>query len=333
MKIFTDLNHLANHTKYLAFLDLIRSFLLSSDFIEVRVPSLSPVIIPESHLGIFQSEFQFFGEKESLFLTPHPELFLKRLLASGSPSLFTITKAFRNQESTTHKHSPEFDMLEFYKVNANYSDLSTIVLLLLQYLAEQWFGNHTLTYQGKVIDLSRWEIFTVEKAFEKFAKIVHSNNETNFLKQAKNLGYKVAGFSYTEVWSQVYSGLVEPNLGTRGVPTLIKDYPQSLGATAQYNTTSKFVERFEFYIEGIELGNGATENAQYQSEKELEVYYHQENLNRNKNCLAPILPDIEFPSILKRLPPTAGIGIGLERLAAIFINISDIRELKVSWVE
>jgi elongation factor P--(R)-beta-lysine ligase len=333
MHIHTEVTHLTNHIKYLAFKYLVRSYLIQSQYTEVQVPTLSPAIIPEGYLGIFKTELDFFGDKDSLFLTPHPEIFLKRLLVAGAPSLFAISPSYRNHEGTTHKHSPEFDMLEFYKVGANYDELAKDVLGLLQYVCEQWFGSTTFTYKQKTIDVSAWEVITVAEAFNKYAGITEIFNETEFIRQACALGYTTKGFEFTEVFSQVYTDQVENHLGSNGRPTLIKDYPKALGATARWNTDKQVAERWEFYIEGIELGNAANEQADHLTLGELQTKYQAEIQDRIKNKLTPIVPDLEFPQLLKDLPNCSGIGMGLERLCAIFLDLEDIRELKVSWVE
>jgi elongation factor P--(R)-beta-lysine ligase len=333
MQIHTDLSHLTNHTKYLAFKDLVRSYLIQSQYTEVQVPTLSPTIIPEGYLGIFRTELDFFGDKDYLHLTPHPEIFLKRLLVAGSPSIFAISSSYRNHEATTHKHSPEFDMLEFYKVNADYNQLAEDVLGLLQYVCQQWFGSMTFGYNNKIIDVSSWEVITVAQAFAKYAGITEIFDQQQFLKQATDLGYKTEGFEFTEVFSQIYSDKVEDHLGANGHPTLIKDYPQSLGATARWNNDKQVAERWEFYIEGIELGNAANEQADHLTLEELKSKYATEMLDRIKNNLTPIEPDLEFAQLLKDLPSCSGIGMGLERLCAIFLDLTDIRDLKVSWVE
>ena len=224
-------------------------------------------------------------------------------------------------------------MLEFYKVNANYDQLADDVLGLLQYVSEQWFGSTTFVYRGKTINLSAWEIITVAEAFAKHAGITEIFDEKEFIKQARDLGYTTEGFEFTEVFSQVYSDKVEDHLGRNGKPTLIKDYPRSLGATARWNSEKGVAERWEFYIEGIELGNAANEQADHLDLDELQAKYRTEMQDRNKNKLTPIEPDLEFAQLLKDLPNCSGIGIGLERLCTIFLDLEDIRELKVSWVE
>lgn len=333
MEIHTNLNNLANHTRYIAFKDLVRSYLIQQDYTEVDVPTLSPVIIPEGYLGIFRTELDYFGDTSPLFLTPHPEIFLKRLLVAGSPSLFSISRSYRNHEGTTVKHSPEFEMLEFYKTNADYNHLATDVLGLLRYICEQWFGGSTFRFQNKIIDVSEWETITVADAFKQYAGINNIFDHSAFFEQAQNLGYTIKGFDYTEVFSQIYSDKIESNLGTHGRPTLIKDYPKELGATARWNTEKQVAERWEFYIEGIELGNAANEQADHLTLQQLQDKYASELHDRSKNKLTPIVPDIQFSQLLKNLPPCSGIGIGLERLCSIFLNLSDIRDLKLTWVE
>lgn len=303
------------------------------NYTEIEVPTLSPVIIPEGYLGIFRTDQDFAGEQEPLFLTPHPELFLKRLLCTGVDSLFCIARCYRNNETSTSRHSPEFEMLEFYQIGSDYNQLASEVLGLLQFCAQQWYGSNTIIHQGKMVDLNHWETITVAEAFARYADIQDIFDHQVFFQRAQELGYKTSGFSYTDVWSQIYTDKVEPNLGAHGKPTLIKDYPWELVSHARWNTDKKVGERFEFYINGVELGNAASEQADHLTYEDLVKKYDEEMQDRSKNNLTEISADTEFPEILKNLPQCSGIGIGLERLCAVFLDLEDIRDLKVSWIE
>jgi elongation factor P--(R)-beta-lysine ligase len=327
MHIKTNLAHFKNHERYLQLKREAMNYLRSVSCREVEVPTLSPVIIPEGYLGIFGTTLDVAGSSTPLFLTPHPELFLKRLMHAGSGSLCCISRAYRNQEDITHKHSPEFEMLEFYLANHDYMELAEVVKNLVAALAVSIHGSATCSYQNQQIHLDTWEKISISEAFERYAGITDILDESRFLSQAAAKGYTTTGFGYLEVFSQIYTDKIEEHLGTHGMPTMIYDYPPALAATARVNPSTGYAERWEFYIAGVELGNAANEQANLVTQAELHQKYQNEVLERDKNGLTKIIPDSEFEHIVATLAPFAGIGIGLERVAAILLDLKDICEL------
>jgi elongation factor P--(R)-beta-lysine ligase len=333
MNIVSHPENLHNHSQYLGILRSIEDFLKKTGYIQIHLPLLSSKLIPESYLEVFETEFIYPTRKEKLFLTPSPELFLKRLIVHGVGSCFSLDTSFRNSEPTTNKHSHEFQMLEFYKVNAGYFDIANDTLAMMQYIAKNLYNSTVIEYQNKKIDLSQWEKITVTEAFKKFANISNVLDHESFFAEAKEKGYDVGSHSYVELWSQIYGIEVEPNLGKNGFPTVIYEYPRELAATAQYDDVRKVAERLEFYIEGIELGNcgnAGTTNTNIEEHKKR----FQSDIDLRKNSGMVEHPaDIEFIEVLQHLPPCAGIAIGVERLAMIFLNLKSITELQMIEIE
>jgi len=327
MRIETNLTHFENHTRYLQLKRVAMEYLVSIGCREVEVPTLSPVIIPEGYLGIFGTNLEIAGTTTPLFLTPHPELFLKRLMHAGSGSLCCISHAYRNQEDVTHKHSPEFEMLEFYLADYDYIQLAEVVKSLIVAMAKSLYGIARCQYRGKAIQLENWEKISIAEAFLQYAGITNILDEADFLRQAHRLGYTTGGFGYLEVFSQIYTDKVESNLGTNGMPTMIYDYPPALAATARVNPTTGYAERWELYIQGVELGNAANEQANLLTREQIKTKYQVELIERTKNKLTQIVPDSEFENIIATLLPFAGIGIGLERLCCILLDLENICEL------
>lgn len=325
MNIKTHVEHQRAHAIFQRLKKQTRDFLESKGIMEVDLPVLSPALVPESYLEVFETNFRLGSHIQPLYLTPSPELFLKRLLAHEMGDIFYLGKSFRNSDPTATLHSFEFTMLELYKMNAQYMDIADIVLRLLQFLA----GGKPITYKGKTIAFSHWEKVSVAEAFEKYAHISENAllNHHLFMQRAMERGYRTEGFSYEDVWSQIYTQDIEPNLGMGGVPTLLYDYPKEFAALAALNADGKTAKRFEFYIAGVELGDCYTELTDW---KEQYIRFEQEQKKRKESdrIMHPI--DKGFIEALQYgLKPCAGIAIGFDRLAAIFANVSSIEETQV----
>ncbi|NTU46291.1 EF-P lysine aminoacylase GenX [Candidatus Roizmanbacteria bacterium] len=306
-----------------------REYLATNGYLELELPVLSPVLIPESYLEIFETQYRFLDHKEPLYLAPSPELFMKRVLAYQKLNCFSLGKAFRNGETNSSRHAPEFTMLEFYKLGADYLGIADELLHLMQHIAEQLFQSHSIVYQGKEISLKQWEQVSVTEAFERYAGIDSAElfDTKLFVQKAEKKGYTTAGFSYEDIFSQIYAQEIEPHLGKNGYPTLLYDYPKEFAALAKLNPDGKTAQRFEFYIDGIELGDCYTELTDWQEQQER---FLSEQEKRKENGLIAHPTDEGFIAALQHgLPPCAGIAIGFERLAMIFANVSSIHELKL----
>ncbi len=322
MEIKTTTKNLDNYKIYLQVEKAVNEFLEKNNYLKVDLPVLSPALIPESYLEVFETQFRYLDKKEKLYLTPSPELFLKRLLAAGVGNCYYLGKSFRNSEPTSSLHSFEFTMLEFYKMGAGYMEIADVVLEMLNHI------NRNIKYQGKIISLEKWEKTSVTEAFEKYSNISKKElfDHKLFLKRAEEKGYQIVktpnlGVStYKDLWSQIYSQEIEPNLGKNGYPTLIYDYPKEFTALAKLNPDGKTTQRFEFYINGIELGDCYTELTDW---REQELRFKKEG-----EVIHPI--DKGYIEALKYgLQDCSGIAIGLERLAMIFANVDSIEKLKL----
>jgi elongation factor P--(R)-beta-lysine ligase len=333
MVISTHLANLENHRKYIKMLSLIESFFEEKGYDRISLPLLSPVLIPESYLEVFKTDFIYPTRRDPLYLTPSPELFLKRLLVQGLGNCYSLDKSFRNSEPSTAKHSHEFMMLEFYKVNGDYLEVAEIVLELMRYVSQAFFGQNTFVYNDKSVDLAHWEKITVAEAFLKYAGINSIFDHELFFKDAQKKGYSIEGHNYTDMWSQIYSFEVEPFLGTTGKPTLIYEYPRELAATAQFDEKKNCAERLELYIEGIELGNCGNAGTVNTNIEEHTRRFKKDIETRRENGMEEHPPDTEFLTILSTLPKCAGIALGVERLAMLFCNLRSINGLHVIQVE
>lgn len=329
MEVEVKKSNYKNHVFLLQTKKLVRDFLDESGFKEIDCPLLSPYLIPESYLEIFETINLFPKKHQKMYLTPSPELFLKRLITADIGNCYFLGKSFRNNEPVEKKHNFEFTMLEFYRVDGTYFEVMEDVMNLLRFLARNFFGKEEIIYNKNKIDLVTMEKITVAEAFKKYADINNIFDHKIFFEEAKNKGYRIDGMSYIDLWSQVYGLEVEPNLGKNNKVTFIYDYPRELAAITKINEKG-ISERFEFYIEGIELGNCGNEGV------DLEEYKSRFNKDieaRKENGLINYLPDKDFISVLEKLPKCSGIAIGIDRLAMIFANVKSITDLQMFLIK
>lgn len=329
MEIQTNIGNLKKYTVYLQVKDAVNQFLKKQGYLEVELPVLSPALIPESYLEVFETQFHYFKDHAKLYLTPSPELFLKRLLAYNIGNCYYLGKSFRNCEKSSSLHEFEFNMLEFYKVKTDYMGIADELLKMLGFISKKIFKKDHIFFQGKKISFDRWEKISISQAFNKYAQINKKEifDHKLFIEKAKKKKYKVEGFTYEDLWSQVYATEVEPHLGTNGLPTLIYDYPKEFAALAKLNKDDQTAQRFEFYIGGIELGDCYTELVDWQDQEKRFIEEQKRRLRENK-LYHPI--DKGFIEALKYgLVDCAGIAIGFERLAMIFADLQSINQLKL----
>lgn len=321
MKIQTKIENLENYKIYLKIEEVVHEFFKKKGFLKIDLPVLSPALIPESYLEIFQTEFYFFNKKEKLYLTPSPELFLKRLLVEGLGNCYYLGQAFRNSEPNSSWHLPEFTILEFYQLGVNYLEFADLVLDLLRFINKK--------IKNRKIKFDKWETYTVSQAFEKYAGISDKElfDEILFMKIAAKKGYNVKNANFEDLFSQIIATEIEPKLGKNGWPTLLYDYPKQVASLAKLSKNGRTAERCEFYINGLEVGGFCTELNNY---KEQEKRFKEESAKRKTNQLIDHAIDNGFIEALKYgLPDCTGAGIGFERLVMILANVDSIEKLKL----
>ncbi len=328
MKINTTVKNLDNYKIYLQVEKAIHEFMEKNNYLKIDIPVLSPALIPESYLEIFETDFKFLDKKEKLYLTPSPEIFLKRLLVAGIGNCYYLGRAYRNSEPNSDWHNPEFTMLEFYKVGVNYLELADEVLNLLQYIKDQISKIKTAKQKSEIL-FQKWEKYSVAQAFEKFAGITKTElfSEKLFFKKAEEKGYNINKTTYEDIFSQILATEIEPKLGVNGYPTLLYDYPKQMASLAKLNNDSLTAQRCEFYINGLEVGGFCTELNDY---KQQEERFESEIKKRKKNKMINHSIDKGFIEALKYgLPNCTGAGIGFERLVMIMANVKSIDKLKL----
>ena len=324
-------------------IDAIRIFFKQSGFHELETPLLVHSPDPEPSIAVFQTELQMFdGTKRAGYLTTSPEFSLKKMLAAGVGSCFQVCKAFRNGEVGSTRHNPEFTILEWYRVNADYTavmkDCENLLLFILRYVADRQSDGQPialgeplssateLRYQGKSFDLSTgWEVLTVSEAFHRYANIDQATllSTEGMLQAARDKGYQVTEqTTYQEVFDQIFMNEVEHFLGATK-PTIICEYLASQAALARKKPTDpRFAERFEFYINGLELGNAFSELTEWQEQEER----LQEDVDQRAKLGLPTFDiDHDFVDAVKAgFPPTGGIAVGVDRLVMLFSDSESI---------
>lgn len=283
-------------------LQVVRSFFLERDYLEVDTPARLPAIIPEAEIVPFRVK--------NGFLQTSPELCMKLLLAEGASNLFQICHCFRDNESG-RLHEPEFTMLEWYHASWTYIDLMEECEEFLVHMALKMkeckgvLGKLALQRRGNSISLQRpWERLTVEAAFRKYSSI------SVFKALDKGL------------FDEILVTKIEPHLGWER-PVFLYDYPLSQGSLARRKREDpRWTERFELYIGGVELANGFSELV---DPKEQRLRFETEiKTIEQKNDIELAIPE-KFLSKLGKIEAASGIALGFDRL---FMLITDAKSLQ-----
>lgn len=313
----------------------IRIFFDNQAFHEVETPILIAHPPAESYLDVFETTLLDRQRNPmEVYLSTSPEVALKKLLVAGIGNCYAITKSFRNMETQSNLHNPEFTILEWYRVGANYMDImkdcEELVMSIYNSLSKQVKTglNPVLDYQGKTIDLTPpWERITVSDAFRQWAGINFDEffDESHAKNIAQEKGYHIEeGTTWEELYNQIFLNEIESHLG-QSKPTIIYDFPSVMGALAKKKVSDpRFAERFEFYIAGLELGDCYSEltDAQEQEERfESELT----ELSRLEKTVYDY--DHDFIEALKvGLPVCSGIAVGVDRLVMLFADTKDIAD-------
>jgi len=301
----------------------VREFFFQNGFLEIETPNLSPCLIPESYLEVFSTQAKNkLGDSVPAFFTPSPELWHKKLLASGSGNIFEITKSYRNTDMGGSLHNQEFTLLEWYRVNANCQDTMKDCEELIRFLHPL----PSLLYQGQSISLvDDFECLSVINAFKKYAQLDEEVlfNEELLKNAAVSKNYSLSSDdNWEDVYNYIYVKEIEPHLGF-GRPTFIYDFPSQFAPLAKTSLTDPRIrERFELYIAGVELADAYNELTDPVEQKHR---FDLENLARQKFGKTDIVVDYDFISALESgLPDCSGVALGVDRLVMILTNQTNI---------
>lgn len=269
----------------------IRRFFQENDFLEVETPVRIPAPAPELHIDPIPSD--------GWFMQTSPELCMKRLLASGYPRIFQICKCFRAGERG-NLHLPEFTMLEWYRAGTDYHTLMEDCEALITFVARELGFENVISWQGHKIDLGApWERITVRDAFSRYATVT----DADALRTGR--------------FDEILACDIEPHLGKER-PVFLYDYPAELGALARLKEGDPGIaERFELYCAGLELANAFSEltDAGEQRRRFDEVFRERRLQGGNFHPM----PE-PFLAALEQMPASAGIALGVDRLAMLFAD-------------
>jgi len=299
-------------------LSKLRAFFAEKDIFEVQTPVLSQAGNTEPSIETFvtQQHENSNSITQPSFLNTSPEFAMKRLLAAGCGSIYQITPAFR-QDEQGKKHNSEFTLLEWYRIDLDHHALMGEVNSLIRFIAEDF------------LTLERSQFFSYRDAMIKFADIDPFKADIEELKAvAVKAGIDAVGMDDVpfDSWLDLLmSHVVEKNLPLN-CPVFIYDYPASQAALAKIKKGSLAVaERFELYINGMELANGFHElsDAEEQAER-----FHKDQIQRKESGLPGIPADYHLIDALKHgLPDCAGVAIGVDRLLMVLSGSKHINEV------
>ena len=310
----------------------LRDFFIEKNFHEIDTPTLLPKLPIEPNLYPLKTTWT--QKNKTFYLPTSPESSLKKLISKGVGNCFTISKVFRDLEDIGPTHNLEFSMLEWYEMNKNYKDIAkttqNLILDVYHKILKKQDKKITniLTYQGQTIDLTPpWHSFTLQQLFKDYANIDLSKNLTakNIIATAKLKGYNTDGVTTWEpLYTQIFINEIESKL-PQDKPVIIFDYPTQLSPLCLSCPDSPgFSQRFEFYIGGMEIGNAYTELT---DSKIIKQNFETETKFRQENNL-PVYPyDQDFVDACAKIPPCAGIGLGVDRLAMLFADTRNIEDV------
>ena len=311
-------------TKRSRLIKSMRSFLIERDFLEVETPMMQP--LP----GGAEAE-PFITHHNALdidlFLRIAPELYLKRLVIGGFEKVFEINRNFRNEGVST-RHNPEFTMIEFYQAYSTYEDLMDLTEKMFSYLAKEVTGSDIVTYQGSTINFGgKWERIPLLTALEKTCGIDKEilSDKTKLCKFAASKGIAVQEDrqSKGKIITKLFDVLVEPKLIQ---PVFITDYPVEVSPLSKRSEKDpELTERFELFIGGYEIANGFSELNDPQEQKER--FLQQLEVRDAGDKEAHPMDDDYIEALEYGMPPTAGEGIGIDRLAMLLTDSASIREV------
>ena len=302
----------------------IRNFMDNKGFIEVETPVLVPVAAGASAHPFITHHNQL---NQQLYLRVATELYLKKLIVGGLEKVYEIGRVFRN-EGVDFYHNPEFTMLESYQAFADYNDMMIMVEEMISSVADEIYGTKVLEFNGTKIDFTPpWPRLDLRETIKEYSGIDYIENLDidSLSKEMKRLGIDVdKQVSWGGMMDKLISSKVEPNLIQ---PSFLVDYPISMSPLAKKKTSDpRVVERFEGFIAGMEICNSFTElndpidqRERFEQQEDLRDKFEKEEMDR--------LDEDFLVAIEHGMPPTGGIGIGLDRITMLLCNQKTIREV------
>ncbi len=301
----------------------LRRFFDEHGFLEVETPIMQPL-----YGGAAARPFVTYHNqlRQNLFLRISFELYLKRLLVGGIERVYEIGRDFRN-EGVDATHNPEFTQLEFYAAYWDYRDVMRFTEKMLATLAVELTGDTVIQYQGQTIDLSApWQRITLRDAIKQFAELDYMAFPT-----AESLAGEIrraGGHASPDTsWGKLIDGLLSDHVQPRLIqPTFVTEYPREISPLAKrIPGDPAHVERFEFFIAGMEMGNAFTElNDPLDQQARFE---EMQRLYKAEDDEAHPIDEDYLRAMRYGMPPNGGFGVGIDRLVMLFTDKTTIREV------
>lgn len=302
----------------------LRKFMDSHHFLEVETPMMHP--IPGGALARPFITHHNALDME-LFLRIAPELYLKRLVVGGFERVYEINRNFRNEGIST-RHNPEFTMIEFYQAYADYKDMMDFTENLFRFLADEVMDNRQINYQNHLIDFNQpFARLSVPDAILQYHPTLSSSDIATISACQKVLNTLELAYQSTDGLGKLQMIIFEETVEHQLIqPTFVIDYPTEVSPLARRKDTDPHVtDRFELFIAGREIANGFSElnDAEDQASR-----FHQQVADKDAGDLEAMHFDSDYIEALEYgMPPTAGEGIGIDRLVMLFTNSPSIRDV------
>ncbi len=297
----------------------IRRYLDSEGFVEVETPVLQP-----RYGGAFAEPFVTHHNEldQDLYLRIATELYLKRLIVGGLEKVYEIGKDFRN-EGVTYKNNPEFTMLEWYEAYADYQDTMARMEALIEFVARESLGTTKTTFKGHEVDLKApWRRIRLVDELDELGLWTPDYEELK-----RRLEEREVDVSHDKTWAQLVDKAVTAYIEPRLLePTILYDYPIELSPFARASDGDpRVVERFEYYVGGMELGNAFSELND--AEEQAERFAMQRDEGAGGNAEAEQGDPDYVDALSYGMPPTGGIGLGIDRLTMVLAGKESIRDV------
>ena len=303
-------------------ISLIRKYLDNSGYLEVETPILQPV-----YGGASARPFETFYNTldQKYFLRIADELYLKKLIIGGCEKVYELAKNFRN-EGMDRSHNPEYTSLEFYQAYSDLNDMMIFTENLVRYIATN-MKKEIVSFKGHKININKK--FNKDSMFNLIKKYTNEDlsyyNKDELFKYAKDKIDDIDDtLNYGQLIDKIFGDFVEPNLIT---PIFVTDYPKAISPLAKHSRTGnkEIVERFELFISGMEFANSFSElNDPIEQRKRLEEQMKFRDLG---DFEAQILDESFIEAMEVGMPPTGGVGIGIDRLIMLLTEQSSIKDV------
>lgn len=301
----------------------IRKYLEDNGFLEVETPMMHPIPGGTSARPFITHHNTL---DMDLYMRIAPELYLKRLIVGGFEKVFELNRNFRN-EGMSFKHNPEFTMMELYQANADYHDMMELMETMVAHVAEKALGTTKINYQGEDIDLTPpWRRLTMVEAVKEYTGVDFEDIESDkdAVEAAKGIGIDLEeGTKKGHVLNLVFEERVEDKLIQ---PTFIMNYPIEISPLAtRMDDDPNYTYRFEPFIYGWELGNAFTELVDPIDQKER---FEEQVKQRAAGDDEAHMMDEDYVRALEYgMPPTGGLGVGIDRLVMLLTDSPSIRDV------